>query len=67
MSRKPHPTSRHRADKAVEFGLRLLTAVLITSAAGLVLLQLSLRFGNEADKFDTLTFSPAGLEKGLLW
>ena len=33
------------ATKLVEFGLRLLTAVLIASAAGLVLLQLSVRFG----------------------
>jgi hypothetical protein len=31
--------------KRVEFGLQLLTAILITFAAGLVFLQLSVRFG----------------------
>jgi hypothetical protein len=42
--------------KRVEFGLRLLTTILITSAAALVLLQLSVRFGWPTDDFVALTF-----------
>jgi hypothetical protein len=44
------------AVKNVEFGLQLLTAILITFAAGLVSLQLSVRFGVLVDNFDALTF-----------
>jgi len=40
----------------IEFGLKFLTAVLITFAIGSVLLQLSVRFGVPADNFDVLTF-----------
>jgi hypothetical protein len=40
----------------VEFGLQLLTAMLITFAIGSVLFQLSVRFGVPADNFEALTF-----------
>jgi hypothetical protein len=40
----------------VEFGLLLSTAILITFAAGFVLLQLSVRFGVPLDSFNALTF-----------
>jgi hypothetical protein len=40
----------------VEFVPRLLTAILITFAAGFVLLQLSVRFGVPVETFDALTF-----------
>ena len=42
--------------KRVELGLRLLTAIAITSTAGLVLLQLTVRFGVLASNFGALTF-----------
>ena len=44
------------APKRAEFGLQLLTAILITFAVGFVLLQLSVRFGVPVDNFDALTF-----------
>jgi hypothetical protein len=43
------------AIECVEFGLQLLTAILITFAGGFVLLQLSVRFGVPVDTFDGLT------------
>jgi len=39
-----------------EVGFQLLTALLITSAVGLPLLQLSVRLGMPAVDFDALTF-----------
>jgi hypothetical protein len=44
------------AIKRSEFGLQLSTAVLIAFAVGLVLLQLSVRFGVPLDSFDVLIF-----------
>jgi len=44
------------AIKHAELGLQLSTAMLITFAVGLVLLQLSVRFGVLVDSFDALTF-----------
>jgi len=40
----------------VEFGLQFLTAILITSAPGIVLLQLSVRCGVPVDNFEAPTF-----------
>jgi hypothetical protein len=47
----------------VEFGLQLLTAILITFAAGFVSLQLSVRFGVPVDNFDALT----GVARSIQW
>jgi hypothetical protein len=44
------------ATRYVELGLQLSTAILIAFAAGLVLLQLGVRFGVPVDNFSTLTF-----------
>jgi uncharacterized membrane protein YGL010W len=44
------------AIKHAEFGLQLSTAMLITFAVGLVLLQLSVRFGMLVHSFDAPTF-----------
>jgi hypothetical protein len=48
--------SNEVAIKRVELGLQLLTAILITFATGLVLLQLSARFAVLVDNFDALSF-----------
>jgi hypothetical protein len=48
--------SNETAIKRVELGLQLLTAMLIVFAAGLVSLQLSVRFGVLVNSFDALTF-----------
>jgi hypothetical protein len=48
--------SKGMAIKPVELGLQLLTAMLIAFAAGLVALQLSVRFGVLLGSFDALTF-----------
>jgi hypothetical protein len=42
--------------KPVDLSLQLLTAILMTFAAGLVSLQLSVRLGVLVDNFDALTF-----------
>jgi hypothetical protein len=42
--------------KPVDLGLQLSTAILMTFAAGLVLLQLSVRLGVLVDNVDALTF-----------
>jgi hypothetical protein len=44
------------AMKRADFGLRSLTAILITFAFGFVLLQLNVRFGVPVDNFDALAF-----------
>jgi len=56
MSEAMPNASNEMAIKRVELGLQLLTAILITFAAGFVLLQLSVRFGVLVDNFDALTF-----------
>jgi hypothetical protein len=56
MSEAMANASNTVAIERVEFGLQLLTAILITFAAGFVLLQLNVRFGVPADTFDALTF-----------
>lgn len=49
-------TSNAIAIKRGKFGLQLLTAILITFAAGFVSLQLNVRFGALVDNFDAVTF-----------
>jgi len=44
------------ATERFEFVPRLLTAILITFAAGFVLLQISVQFGAPTETFDALTF-----------
>jgi hypothetical protein len=44
------------AIKRVELGLQLSTGLLVTFAAGLALLPLSIRFGVLVDNFDALAF-----------
>ena len=56
MSEAMANVSNTVAIKRVEFGLQLSTAVLITFAVGLVLLQLGVRFGVPVATFDALTF-----------
>jgi hypothetical protein len=48
--------SNETAIQRAEFGLQLLTAMLIVFAAGFVSLQLSVRFGVLVGSFDALTF-----------
>jgi hypothetical protein len=52
--------------KRVEFGLQLLTAILITFAAGSVLLQLSVRFGVHDPPYPASIVIPDQLSKGLV-
>ena len=56
MSEAMTNTSNGMAIKRVELGLQLLTAMLITFAAGFVALQLSVRFGVLVDNVGALTF-----------
>jgi len=56
MSEAMPNASNAIAIKHAELGLQLLTAILITFAAGFALLQLSVRFGMLVDNFDALTF-----------
>jgi hypothetical protein len=55
MSEAMPNASNEMAIKRVEFGLHLLTAILITFAAGFVWLRPSVRFGVPVDNFDALT------------
>ena len=50
--------------KRVEFGLQLLTAILITFAAGLVFLQLSVRFGLHGPPHPASIVAPDQLSGG---